>query len=463
MARGNRTGRAGVSVSGQSTTEGEATRMRRVRRRVWAAGAVGAMAVATVGFWSKAPAAAAVGGDTALAVAEAAPLLPAVYAPPRDEAHTVVLRAGQTLSELLGEAGVDGGEQASLMLVMREHQSPRRLRPGTEVTLSRWVPDGTLRAVDLQVNADSALRLERDDMVGWLAGYRVTPVVWDTLTVAGVIEDRQSLYQSLLELDDPAVPVGDRIGLVTRLARIFEYRLDFLHDIQPGDSYRFVYEREGRPDGTARGHTVLAAEFVNRARPFQAVRFELEDRVDYFDGEGNSLRTAFKRYPLDYVRVTSNFSWRRYHPVLGIYRAHVGTDFGARSGTPVLATGSGVVNFAGRKGGYGNLVILRHPAGYTTRYAHLRAFAGGIRPGTRVEQGQVIGYVGATGTATAPHLHYEFRQHGKPVNPRTVELPSAEPVPAGAVDAFGSVLRERMGLLPPASNETPPGLLAVSR
>lgn len=429
---------------------------------MWAAGAVGAIAAATVGFWSKAPAAAADTAETAAAVAEAAPVLPAVYAPPRDEARTVVLQAGQTLSELLDEAGVRGAEQASLMLVMREHQSPRRLRPGTEVTLSRWIEDRTLRAVDLQVNADSALRLERDAAVGWRASYRVTPVVWDTVTVAGVIEDAQSLYQSMLELDDPAVPVQDRIGLVTRLARIFEYRLDFLHDIQPGDSYRFVYEREGRPDGTARDHTVLAAEFVNRGRAFEAVRFDLEDRVDYFDREGNSLRTAFKRYPLDYVRVTSNFSWRRYHPVLGIYRAHVGTDFGARSGTPVLATGSGVVSYAGRKGGYGNLVILRHPAGYTTRYAHLRAFARGVRPGTRVEQGQVIGYVGATGTATAPHLHYEFRQHGEPVNPRTVELPSAEPVPEGAAGAFEEVLQARMRLLPPPPIELPPGLLAVS-
>jgi murein DD-endopeptidase MepM/ murein hydrolase activator NlpD len=335
------------------------------------------------------------------------------------------------------------------------------LRPGTEVTLSRWVEDRSLRAIDLQLNADSALRLERDEMVGWRASYRVTPIVWDTVVVAGVIEDEQSLYQSLLELGDPGVPIQDRIGLVTRLARIFEYRLDFLHDIQAGDRYRFVYEREGRPDGTARAYTVLAAEFVNRDHPFQAIRFELEDRADYFDPEGNSLRTAFKRYPLDYVRVTSNFSWRRYHPVLGIYRAHVGTDFGARSGTPVLATGSGVVDFAGRKGGYGNLVILRHPAAYTTRYAHLRGFARGIRRGTRVEQGQVVGYVGATGTATAPHLHYEFRQHGQPVNPRTVVLPSAEPVPGEAQEAFEAARAERMRLLPASPIDTPPALVAL--
>jgi murein DD-endopeptidase MepM/ murein hydrolase activator NlpD len=431
--------------------------MIRVTKRVWAAGAVGAIAVGTVGFWSKPPA------PPAAAETVAAPVLATVYAQPLDVAETVVLGSGQTLSELLGEAGVGSVEQASLMLVMREHQSPRRLRPGTEVTLSRWIKDHTLRAVDLQINADSALRLERDEMVGWRASFRVTPVVWDTVTVAGVIEDAQSLYQSLLELDDDGVPIQDRIGLVTRLARIFEYRLDFLHDIQAGDHYRFVYEREGRPDGTARGYTVLAAEFVNRERPFQAIRFELEDRADYFDPEGQSLRTAFKRYPLDYVRVTSNFSWRRYHPVLGIYRAHVGTDFGARSGTPVLATGSGIVDFAGRKGGYGNIVILRHPAGYTTRYAHLRGFARGIRRGARVEQGQVIGYVGATGTATAAHLHYEFRQHGKPVNPRTVVLPSAEPIPDEAREAFDAARRERTRLLPGPSVAAPPALVAMAQ
>lgn len=439
--------------------------MQRVTKKVRAAGAVGAIAVATVGFWSRPPAppaaaAEGVAGDEAVVDALE---LKAVYAQPREVSRTVVLDRGQTLSELLDEAGVAGAEQASLMLVMREHHSPRRLRPGTEVTLSRWIDDEELRAVDLQVNADSALRLERDEIVGWRASYRVTPVLWDTVTVAGVIEDDQSLYQSLLELDDPDVPIDDRISLVARLARIFEYRLDFLHDIQPGDSYRFVYEREGRPDGTARGQTVLAAEFVNRDQPFQAIRFEMEDRADYFDPEGNSLRTAFKRYPLDYVRVTSNFSWRRYHPVLGIYRAHVGTDFGATSGTPVLATGSGVVDFASRKGGYGNLIILRHPAGYTTRYAHLRAFARGIKRGTRVDQGQVIGYVGATGTATGPHLHYEFRKDGKPVNARTVVLPSAEPVPEGSTEDFELTKRSRMRLMPPPAANLPGGLLAAAQ
>jgi murein DD-endopeptidase MepM/ murein hydrolase activator NlpD len=414
-----------------------------------------ALAVATVGFWSTAA------GEPTTTGPDEAPLLAAVYVQPRDVARTVVLDRGQTLSELLDEAGVAAAEQASLMLVMREHQSPRRLRSGTEITLSRWREDNELRALDLQVNADSALRLERDDLVGWRASYRVTPIEWDTVTVAGVIEDDQSLYQSLLELDDGGVPIEDRIGLVIRLARIFEYRLDFLHDIQAGDSYRFVYERQGRPDGTARAHTVLAAEFVNRDRPFVAVRFDLDDRVDYFDLDGKSLRTAFKRYPLDYVRITSNFSWRRYHPVLGIYRAHVGTDFGAGSGTPVLATGSGVVDFAGRKGGYGNLIVLRHPGAYTTRYAHLRGFARGLRRGARVEQGQVIGYVGATGTATAAHLHYEFRKNDRPVNPRTVDLPSAAPVPTEESARFGDVARERVKLMPPS--ETQPRLVAVAK
>ncbi|MEN8376172.1 MAG: M23 family metallopeptidase, partial [Gemmatimonadota bacterium] len=409
-----------------------------------------------VGFWSTAA------GEPTATSPHDAPLLGAVYVQPRDVARTVVMDRGQTLSELLDAAGVAASEQASLMLVMREHQSPRRLRPGTEITLSRWREDNELRALDLQVNADSALRLERDDLVGWRASYRVTPIEWDTVTVAGVIEEDQSLYQSLLELDDDGVPVEDRIGLVIRLARIFEYRLDFLHDIQAGDSYRFVYEREGRPDGTARAHTVLAAEFVNRERPFVAVRFDLQDHVDYFDLDGKSLRTAFKRYPLDYVRITSNFSWRRYHPVLGIYRAHVGTDFGAGSGTPVLATGSGVVDFSGRKGGYGNLVILRHPGSYTTRYAHLRGFARGVRRGVRVEQGQVIGYVGATGTATAAHLHYEFRKNDRPVNPRTVDLPSAAPVPTDESARFGDVARERVRLMPP-SVETQPRLVAVAK
>jgi murein DD-endopeptidase MepM/ murein hydrolase activator NlpD len=235
--------------------------------------------------------------------------------------------------------------------------------------------------------------------------------------------------------------------LVYRLADVYEFQVDFSHEIQPGDRYRFVYERERRPDGTARSQRIIAAELVNRGEVMPAIWYsEGGDLEGYYDLEGKPLATGFSRYPVAY-RITSNFSTRRYHPVLGIYRAHYGTDFGAPAGTPVHATADGTVIFAGRNGSYGNLVKIRHMSGYETRYAHMRAFAKGIRAGVRVKQKQVIGYVGMTGLATGVHLHYELRHNGQPINARTAKLPTAPPLPADHLERYRLIATESMALL----------------
>jgi len=376
-----------------------------------------------------------------------APLLDAFYAVPVESAETHVLRRGETLSGVLSRASITGGELANLLLALREHKSPRELREGIEVTVRRWLRDGAPRAIEVRLNADSTVRLvSRPD--GWSSDVVVTPTTVDTVYASGRIEEGQSLYTSIVRDERLDLPPAERYALVAELAEIYAYKLDFAHDIQPGDTYRLVYEREARPDGSARRRRILVAEMVNNGVLFSAIHFDPRgEGGGYYDREGRSLRTAFRRYPVEYVRVTSSFAWNRYHPVLGVYRAHLGTDFGAPHGTRVMSTGDGTVAFAGRKGGYGNVVEIRHPGGYTTLYAHLSRFAAGIRPGKTVQQGEVIGYVGATGLATGPHLHYELRKGGQPLDARKVKLPGAPPIPDHLMGEFRSLMGERIALL----------------
>jgi murein DD-endopeptidase MepM/ murein hydrolase activator NlpD len=271
--------------------------------------------------------------------------------------------------------------------------------------------------------------------------------VTDTVSASGEIGAGQSLYEAIAYDSISELPMTDRIPLVSDLAAIYEYKLDFTHDIQPQDRYTLVYEREARPDGSARHLRILAARIDNQGKRYDAVYFQHGSLAGYYDLEGKSMRKGFKRSPVDYVRVTSSFAWRRYHPILSIYRAHLGTDFGAAQGTPVHATGDGTVASAGRDGGYGNVVVVRHGNGYSTRYAHLSRFAAGVRPGKRILMNAVIGYVGATGLATAPHLHYELRLNGRPINSRDMKLPGAPPLPAAYRDEYFDLMKSRLALI----------------
>ncbi|MFP4624146.1 MAG: M23 family metallopeptidase [Gemmatimonadota bacterium] len=379
--------------------------------------------------------------------AAAATLTP-VYAPPVDAEESHVLHSGETLSEVLERARLSRSELNGLALAMREMIDPRRILPNTSVLVRRWLEDGRPRAVDVVLNADSTMRLSRDP-VGWQGEMVLTPTEVDTVVVAGVLGDGGSIYRAIVNHPELDLPSKEKEALVWKLAHIYGWELDFAHDMRPGDTFRVVYEREARPDGTSRAAKVLVAEIVNRTRPLHAIYFDPgDDRADYFNDEGRSLRLAFLRYPVDYPRITSNFSWRRYHPILKQNRPHYGTDFGAARGTPVKTTADGVVAQASWDGGYGNLVRIDHGNGYETRYAHLHRFGKGIRPGARVDQGQIIGYAGSTGMSTAPHVHYEMRRYGKPLNPRTVRIPAAPPVPEEHMATFRLLSAERLALLP---------------
>ena len=225
--------------------------------------------------------------------------------------------------------------------------------------------------------------------------------------------------------------------MTVQLADIFSGDIDFLHDLRRGDRFTVVYEMR-RIDGEAIGAgRIVAAEFVNKGVSYRAFLWRAPDGTEsYYAEDGKSLKKAFLRSPVAFTRVTSGFSLARFHPFLQTWRAHKGVDFAAPSGTPVLAAGAGKVAFAGKQGGYGNVVMLQHGGAHSTAYAHLSRFAPGMKAGARVSQGDVVGYVGMTGWATGPHLHYEFRVDNVQRNPLTIALPNAQPVPAGQKAAF---------------------------
>jgi murein DD-endopeptidase MepM/ murein hydrolase activator NlpD len=381
-----------------------------------------------------------------VAPVESVPVMAALYAAPAEVVEEHVLRRGETLSDVFGRAAL-AGEMSGLLLALREHVDPRRILPNTRVLVRRWAEDGSPRGVDVLLNSDSMVRLSRGPL-SWTGEVQFTPTVMDTVVVAGVIERGSSLYSTLVHRANLDMPLREREALVWRLGHIYGWELNFASDMHPGDTFRVIFERDVRPDGTSRDARVLVADVVNQGRSIAAVLFDPHgDGGDYFRPDGRSLRLTFNRYPVDFPRITSNFAPNRYHPVLHRNRPHLGTDFGTGYGAPVKTTADGTVSFAGWDGGYGNLIKIDHGNGYETRYAHLSRFAPSLRRGTRVKQGQVIGYTGATGLATAPHLHYEIRHHGRAADARTIRLPAAPPVPASQMDAFRELASEREVLL----------------
>jgi murein DD-endopeptidase MepM/ murein hydrolase activator NlpD len=381
-----------------------------------------------------------------VAPVESVPVMAALYAVPAELVEEHVLRRGETLSDVFGRAAL-AGEMSGMLLALREHVDPRRILPNTRVLVRRWAEDGSPRGVDVLLNSDSMVRLSRGPL-SWTGELQLTPTVVDTVVVAGVIERGSSLYSTMVHRANLDMPLREREALVWRLGHIYGWELNFASDMHPGDTFRVIFERDVRPDGTSREARVLVADVVNQGRAIAAVLFDPDgDGGDYFRPDGRSLRLTFNRYPVDFPRITSNFAPNRYHPVLHRNRPHLGTDFGTGYGAPVKTTADGTVSFAGWDGGYGNLIRIDHGNGYETRYAHLSRFAPSVRRGARVKQGQVIGYTGATGLATAPHLHYEIRHHGRAADARTIRLPAAPPVPESQMDRFRELASERDALL----------------
>ena len=387
-----------------------------------------------------------VGSRLTSGIPEVGPLAPIVAAPAelREEFR---LGSGGTFGEVLQAASVGWSEQNALLLAFREQANPRRMKEDTRITL-RWLPgQEELRGVDVSLNKDETVRLIRDE-AGWSSVLIQTPIWVDTLYVSGAVQD--ALYNAVLQNAGISnLPEGNRAWFVTMLDQVFQWQLDFSRQVRTGDAYRFVVEREVRPDGTMKGGHLLAAEYVNQGTAYRAIWFDPNDdgQGTFYDEEGKSVRRAFLTRPITLSRISSRFNPARLHPVLNTVRAHRGVDFAAAIGTPLMATGDGVVIFAGRKGDLGNLIEIRHPNGWVTRYGHLNGFAPGIRVGTRVRQGETIGYVGRTGMVTGPHLHYEMRRGNEALDPLAVQLPPGDPVPNGARGRWGVESRDRLMLL----------------
>lgn len=287
------------------------------------------------------------------------------------------------------------------------------------------------------INDDSVLNICRTES-GFCAEKKDIEYEKRTLHLGGVIKD--NLISS----------VGngrENMTLALQLSDIFAWDIDFASDLRNGDAFKIVVEGLYFNGEFKKYGNILSAEFVNNGEAYRAYRFEYAGKIDYYDDEGKSLRRAFLKAPLSFRRVSSGFSINRFHPVLKIYRPHHGLDYAAPMGTPVSAIGDGNVIFVGYKGGYGKLIIIKHPNGYKTYYGHLSRFGSGIKSGVKVKQGQAIGYVGSTGLATGPHLHYEVRVNNRPVNPVTVKTLRGSTIPKKLMAEFRGFKKQMYGRL----------------
>lgn len=382
--------------------------------------------------------------------------------------RTDTLGRGESLATLLGRAGLSGDEAAKALRAFTgtDGLDDRHIPAGLEVRVSgdssaivaefgdsTATSDPRPRAIALQLSAERTLHLTRDG-----DGWRATEerIVWttDTVVVRGVVH--ANLYEALDAGAGALLPKGARAELAWTFADIFEYRVDMSRELQDGDAVRVVFERGRSASGGVRAGTILSAGIERNGREMQAFRFSPigASRPEYYDQSGRSLRAQFLRAPLSFRRISSVFGMRK-HPILGQWRAHKGTDYAASSGTPVRAIGDGIVIFAGIRGGYGNSIDVRHPNGYVSRYGHLRAFAKGVRSGTHVSMGSTIGFVGMTGLATAPHLHFEILVGGVQRDSQTA-LRSSTGVPLEKVD-LGHF--DRVKRLAQAALDLPTGLI----
>jgi murein DD-endopeptidase MepM/ murein hydrolase activator NlpD len=325
------------------------------------------------------------------------------------------IQRGDTIASLLDRLGVGAEDKASVIAASRDIPALQRLTAGRTV-LARVTASGRLLLLRYLASDERLVTLNR---VQEAFVAEETAIQLDARPIMRSGQIQASLYGATDAADIPD-------SIASQLAEIFSGDIDFHRDLRRGDRFSVIYEafyHEGKLIKTGR---LLSAEFVNQGKRYRAVYFKDSlGREGYFTPEGQSLRRAFLKSPLPFSRISSGFSGARYHPVLKEWRAHRGIDYAAPTGTPVRAVADAIVAYAGWQGGYGNIVILNHQKPYSTAYGHLSRFAAGVKPGRRVNQGDVIGYVGATGLATGPHLHYEFRVAGVQQDPLALKLPSS--------------------------------------
>jgi len=350
------------------------------------------------------------------------------------------VQRGDTAADLLRRLGVDDQLAIDFLRTDKSAQAIyRQLSPGKNLT-ARTNAAGELQTLIFPLNGgkDMGLVVERKEN-SFVA--KEQPLNLESRVVFKSAEVRHSLFGA-------ADAAGIPDAIATQLADVFGGDIDFHRDLRKGDRFSVVYESVSHHGRAVRSGRILAAEFVNNGKAYRAAWFSDssvgENTGGYYTADGKNIRKAFLRSPLEFSRITSGFTTARFHPVLQKWRAHKGIDYGAPTGTRIKATGDGVVESVGTLGGYGKAVVLRHQSRYSTLYGHMSAFAPGLRKGGRVAQGEIIGFVGATGLASGPHLHYEFRINDVHQNPLAVVLPPAPPLDAHQLAVFRTSTAEHL-------------------
>ena len=386
--------------------------------------------------------------------------LPIVVTSAYDE-WTDTLGRREMLSDVLERAGITGREYVAFMKAARV-LNPRRMQPGLIFEIRRLKGQPVANRLGVRLDPERRLwmtRLGGDS--GWKEVIQDIPWTTERLRTTAVIQS--NLYDALdAAIADSFLPVRQRVALAWAIADVYDWEIDFTRDLRPGDRVEVLIERLQSPDGERRFGRILAARVDVGGSPSFAFAFDnTRGQPGFYDERGRSLRRAFLRAPLRFSHISSRFGGR-YHPILKRWRTHEGTDYAAAYGTPVRATADGIVTEAGRNGGYGNLIELRHANGIRTRYGHLSRFAAGLHVGQRVRQEQTIGYVGSTGLSTGPHLHYEFLVNGRPTNPQRKDTGAGEPVPGQLRAAFDSTRVLLLGELQPSTTPAKPALTAAA-
>jgi len=334
------------------------------------------------------------------------------------ETTALTVHRGDTLGKLFAKAHLSADDMRAILIVGGETARLKRIHPGQVIAISH---DDSGRILSLSMKLDDDHKLEVEKTAnGYQTSVADVPTETTLAYAHGVIEN--SLF-------DAATRAGLSDPVIMQLIHLFGWDIDFSHDIRSGDSFTVLYQKIRRQDEPITDGPILAAEFVTPGKTYRIARFtDPSGNTDYYTPDGRSVRKELLRAPVAYTRISSGFSMHRMNPILHIVRPHFGVDYAAPMGTPIVAAGDGYIVFRGPKAGFGRCIIIRHGGGFSTLYAHMSRFRSGLHIGSRVQQDQVIGYVGESGEATGPHLHYQIMVDGVPRNPRTVNLPSAEPL-----------------------------------
>ena len=361
----------------------------------------------------------------------------------------VIVGRNDTLDAIFRRMSLDKADLAAIRQSPGIRQSLDFLKPGDAIKVTH--SDGEIEELTRKVSETQTLHVVREED-GFAAKLIDNPVETRVRTATATIDS--SLFQAA-----EAASISDTVAL--KLANVFAWDIDFVLDIREGDRFTAVYEQIYQDGKYLRDGEVLAAEFINNGRIYRAVRFvDNNGAASYYTPDGRPMRKAFLRAPVEFTRVSSVFNPHRFHPILNLIRGHMGTDYAAPTGTPVHAAGEGRVSFAGVRGGYGNALMIAHSNNISTLYGHMSRFAKNMRVGVHVQQGDLIGYVGMTGLATGPHLHYEYLVNGVHKDPQTVTLAGAEPLQARSLQLFRIAAAPLLADLTPAASAAG-GSLAV--